>query len=240
VAYATFGPELSYVSSGRLALSANGKSFGEESYELSIAPDGTTLHSHGRFWFKVVLATVQVTFEQTLEADSALRPLLYEAQFRAPLGIDRSVRAAVDGDRAFVEQAGNEDDIAIDPDRTVTLGTFSTYALLPHLFAVRQNAGEASFDVIVLGGPPSQEAGNADTLPTMTVRDAGPAQLRAAGVVLDVERYRISSAAGESDVFARGPEFLALRAGNEKNTLWVYRSDYFPDGVEIVGQAPAL
>ena len=41
---------------------------------------------------------------------------------------------------------------------------------------------------------------------------------------------------GDSDLYARGLEFLALRAGDEKNTLWVYRADYFPDGVEIVGE----
>jgi len=38
---------------------------------------------------------------------------------------------------------------------------------------------------------------------------------------------------------SRGPEFLALRAGDAKNVLWVYRADYFPNGVEIVGEAVA-
>jgi len=89
----------------------------------------------------------------------------------------------------------------------VTLGTFSTYALLPHLFALRQNAGEASFEVLMLGGPPSQDAGDTGTLPTMTVRYDGPAQLRAAGVALKVEHYRVLSSMGESDLYAHGAEF---------------------------------
>jgi len=248
------GVGLPYVTSGTLALSANGKLFGEETYELRVAQEGTALRSSGRFWFKVVLATLQVTFEQTLEADSALRPILYAARFDAPLGMDRAVRAAIDGDLALVERAGKREEIAIDPERAVTLGTFSTYALLPHLFALRQSGGEASFDVLVLGGPPSQgsssqgsqsqgpaAAGDTATgaLPAMTVRDAGPAQLRAAGVVLDVEHYAILSAAGASDLYARGAEFLALRAGDDKNVLWVYRADYFPDGVEIATESPA-
>jgi len=82
--HVTAGPELPYVSSGRLSLFANGKSFGEETYDLRIAQEGTTLRSSGRFWFKVVLATVQVSFEQTLEADATLRPILYTAAFHAP------------------------------------------------------------------------------------------------------------------------------------------------------------
>ncbi len=229
---------LPYVTAGRLALSANGKAFGEETYDLSIAEDGTTLHSSGRFWFKVVLATVQVSFEQSLEADANLRPVFYTAQFHAPLGMDRSVRAAIDGDRAFVEQAGKREEITIDRERTVTLGTFSTYTLLPRLFALRQSAGEASFQVIALGGPPSQDSSAAASgLPAMTVRYDGPAQLRAGNSVLDVDRYQISSPAGESDLYARGAEFLALHAGDEHNVLWAYRSDFFPDGIEIVGEA---
>ena len=34
-------------------------------------------------------------------------------------------------------------------------------------------------------------------------------------------------------------EPLALRAGDDKNALWVTRANYFPDGVEIVGEAAA-
>ncbi|MEN6369953.1 MAG: hypothetical protein ABFD77_09725 [Thermotogota bacterium] len=233
------GLTMPYVTAGRLALFANGKSFGEETYELRIAEEGTTLTSSGRFWFKVVLATVRVTFEQTLQADSKLRPTLYAAQFHAPLGMARSIRAAAAGDRFLVERSGKEEEIKIDRDRGLTLGTFSTYALLPHLFTLRQSAGSASFEVLMLGGPPSQEAGvAAGALPVMTVQYAGPAQLGAGKSVLDVDRYRVSSTLGESDLYARGDEFLAFRAGNEDNVLWVYRADFFPNGVEVVGEVP--
>jgi hypothetical protein len=233
------GAILPYVTTGRLALLANGKPFGEEMYELRIAEEGTTLTSGGRFWFKVVLATVQITFEQTLEAERDLHPILYAAQFHAPFGFDRSVRATVAGDRLVVERPGLREEIKIDPDRTFTLGTFSTYALLPRLFALRQDAGLASFEVLVFGGPPSQEASAAsDALPLMTVRWAGTAQLRAGDIVLDVDRYRISSTLGETDLYARGDEFLALRAGDGRASLWVYRADFFPDGVQVGGEAP--
>jgi hypothetical protein len=227
-----------YAAVGRLSLFANGKPFGEETYELRIADEGTTLTSRGRFWFKVVLATVRVAFEQTLEADSNLRPTLYGAQFHAPLGMDRSVRAAIAGDRFLVERSGKEEEIGVDRDRVFTLGTFSTYALLPHLFALRQKAGSASFQVLMLGAPPSQETGAAGVLPVMTMQYAGPAQLVAGESVLDVDRYLISSAAGESDLYARGREFLAFRADAEDDSLWVYRADFFPDGVEVVAEGP--
>ena len=224
---------------GRLALLANGRPFGEEAYELRIAEEGVTLTSSGRFWFKVVLATVQVTFEQTLEADGDLRPATYVAEFHAPLGFDRSIRATLAGDRLLVERSGEREEIRIEAERTFTLGTFSTYVLLPHLFALHQDNGSASFEVLVFGGPPSQEVGAAtDTLPTMTVESLGGGRLRAGNLVLDVDRYRVSSPLGESELYARGNEFLALRAGDEGNSLWVYRSDFFPNGIEIVSEAP--
>ncbi|MDD5265019.1 MAG: hypothetical protein PHU43_09320 [Candidatus Bipolaricaulis sp.] len=229
------GLAMPYTTAGTLALFANGKPFGEETYELRIADEGTTLTSSGRFWLKVVLVTARVAFEQTLKADSNLRPTSHVAQFHAPLGMDRSIRAAVAGDRFLVERSGKEEEIEVDRDRAFTLGTFSTYALLPHLFALRQKAGSASFQILMLGGPPSQEAGAS---PVMAVQYAGPARLVAGESVLGVDRDRISSAAGDSDLYARGAEFLAFRADTEDNALWVCRADLFPNGVEVVDDGP--
>ena len=225
-----------FVFTGRLAMIGDGKPFGEEAYELTIAEDQVTLHSTGRFWFKVVIATVNVTFEQTLTAEADLRPVLYAAEFHAPLGFDRSVRATVENDRVIVEDSDDTEQIVIEPERTFALGTFSTYVLLPRLFALRHEDGSASFEVLVFGGPPNQGSDDSaeDGLPVMTVERAGTASLRAGDVLLDAECYVVSSDLGESELFARGNEFLAFRAGGEDESLLVYRSDFFPDGVEIV------
>ena len=226
-----------YVSTGKLTLLGDGKPFGEEAYELTISEDRAVLQSSGRFWFKVVLATIHVTFEQTFEGDGDLRPVMYVAEFHAPLGFDRSVQATVQDDRMTVVRSDTEEQIAIEPERTFTLGTFSTYVLLPRLFALRRDDGSASFEVLVFGGPPSQTDtadSSDDGLPVMTVERAGTALLRARGILLDVDCYVVSSDLGESEMFARGDEFLAFRAGEGDESLLVYRSDFFPDGVEIV------
>jgi len=229
-------PAVPYVSTGRLALVGNGKPFGEEAYELTIAEDRATLYSSGRFWFKVVVATVHVTFEQTFEGDGDLRPVTYTAEFHAPLGFDRSVRATVENDRVTVERSDVEERLTIEPERTFTLGTFSTYVLLPRLFALRREDGSASFEVLVFGGPPNQGSDDsaADDLPVMTIERAGIATLRAGEILLEADRYLVSSDLGESELFARGDEFLAFRAGDGDGSLLVYRSDFFPDGVEIL------
>ncbi len=226
------------VSTGRLAMIGDGKPFGEEAYELVISDDRAILRSSGRFWFKVVLATVQVTFEQTFEAGGDLRPVEYAAEFHAPLGFDRSIRATVDEDRVTVEESGGTEEIRIEPERTFALGTFSTYVLLPRLFALRQDERSASFEVLVFGGPPdrgseddSEEAG----LPVMTIEHMGTASLLAGDLVLEADCYRVSSNLGESELYARGDEFLAFRSGDGDESLWVYRSDFFPDGVEVGG-----
>ena len=228
-----------FVSTGSLAIIGDGKPFGEEIYELTISEDQATLRSSGRFWFKIVVATVNVTFEQTLEAKGDLRPVMYVAEFHAPLGFDRSIRATVKEDNVTIEQSDKTEQIPIDPENTFTLGTFSTYVLLPRLFALRHTEDTASFEVLVFGGPPNQESrdqapGEDASLPTMTIERMGMATLRAGEIFLDVDCYSVSSDLGQSELFSRGDEFLAFRAGDEDNPLWVYRSDFFPNGVEVV------
>jgi hypothetical protein len=230
-------PQAPYVSTGKLTLIGDGRPFGEEAYELTISEDRATLYSTGRFWFKVVLATIQVTFEQTFEGEGDLRPVMYVAEFHAPLGFDRSIRATVQDDRVTVEQSGDTEEILIEPHKTFTLGTFSTYVLLPRLFALRRDNGSASFEVLLFGGPPNQrndDDSSEDDLPVMTVERTGTASLRAGDILLEVDCYVVSSDLGESEMFARGDEFLAFRAGDGDESLWVYRSDFFPDGIEIV------
>ena len=223
------------VMTGRLTMVGNGRPFGEEAYEVTLTGDRTTLRSTGRFWFKVVLATIQVTFEQTYEADGEFRPASYAADFNAPLGFDRSIRATIDEDRVFVEGADDSEEIVIDPKRTFTLGTFGTYTLLPRLFRLASEDGTATFDVLVFGGPPNRDAEESSGLPTMTIERAGTATLAAGEVLLDVDCYLVSSDLGDSELYAYGDEFLAFRSSGEEDSLWVYRSDFFPDGVEVVG-----
>ena len=89
----------------------------------------------------------------------------------------------------------------------------------------------------MFGGPPNQErntTASEDGLPVMTIEQAGLASLRAGEVLLEVDCYHVSSDLGESELFARGDEFLALRAGDGDESLLAYRSDFFPDGVEIL------
>jgi len=224
------------VTSGRLIMIGDGKPFGEEAYELTVSEDRATLRSSGRFWFKVVLATVQITFEQTLEGGDDLQPLAYAAEFHAPLGFDRTVRATIEADRATVEGSDGTEEILIAPERTIALGTFSSYVLLPRLFSLHNEDGSASFDILVFGGPPGggSDADSAgDGLPVLTIKRAGTAFLRAGELRLAADRYQVSSDLGESELYARGDEFLALRAGDEERSMWVYRSDYFPNGVEV-------
>jgi hypothetical protein len=233
-------PPAPYVSTGKLALIGDGKPFGEEAYELTISEDRVTLYSSGRFWFKVVLATVHVTFEQTFEGEGDLRPMMYTAEFHAPLGFDRSVRATFENDRVTIERSDDAEQILIEPEKTFTLGTFSTYVFLPRLFALRRDNGSASFEVLVFGGPPSQGSdadSSEDGLPVMTVERTGTASLRAGEILLNVDCYLVSSELGESELFARGDEFLAFRAGDEDESLLVYRSDFFPNGIDIVSVA---
>jgi len=225
-----------FVSTGSLVFVGDGRPFGAESYHLTVTEEGTTLTSSGHFAFKVVVATVRVTYDQTLRTDGYLRPVAYSLAFDAPLGFSRKVEAAISADTATVLTGENRRDLPVDPNRVVVLGTFSTYALLPALFELRANEGAASFEVLMFGGPPDQARGNQvgnDDLPSMRVERCDDALLEAGPIQLAADRYRITSDLGESILFAKGNEFLGLLAGEGDETLLVYRADFFPNGFAV-------
>jgi hypothetical protein len=221
-------------STGALALTADGRSFGEETYELSVSVDGAMLESSGRFRFKILLATIDVAFEQRWEGGAGLEPTLYTLHMDAPFGQGQDVAGALDGDRFAVRRNRDETSLSIVPGRTVVLGTFSTYTLVPLWFERWQRDGAASFDVLLFGGPPGAAAADGGGLPTIVVERAGTATARAGDLLIEFDAYRIRSPLGDSVLYAKGREFLALVAGTPDRPLLVYRSDYFPQGFIVV------
>jgi len=227
-----------FESQGRLALIGDGEAFGEETYTLSITEGGAELVASGRLWFKVLVARIVISFEQTLTADARLRPGAYVMTFDGPLGFNRSMSAVFEGDRAVIERDDGSGEIVVSPDRAFVVGTFSTYALVPRLFAEREQAGQATLDLMFFGGPPNQETASGvatGILPTVRITRAGRTRVLAGDTEIVVDRYLVLSGLGTNELFARGDEFLAFRGiDEEEGTLLVYRSDYFPNGIEFV------
>jgi len=227
-----------FATTGALAFSARGRPFGEESYEIRLDAAGLTLSSTGQFRFRAVVATLRVAFEQRLEADDRLIPTRYEAAFDAPLGFDRRVSAEITDGVARIVSGNAEQAIDVDGD-AVVLGTFATYALFPVLFPLRERDGTASFDVLALGGPPGTEE-ETSALPPMSVERLAPIRIRSEGQTIVVDAYLVESTLGGSLLLAKGREFVALVAGTVDEPLTVYRSDFFPDGFEILDRVDRL
>jgi hypothetical protein len=235
---ATSSARATWQSTGALALTADGRSFGEEAYELSVSVDGAVLKSSGRFGFKILLVTIDVAFEQRWEGGADLEPMLYTLRMDAPFGQGQDVAGALDGGRFTVRHNRAETSISIAPERTIILGTFSTYALVPLLFEERQQDGVASLDVLLFGGPPgAAAAADGGGLPTIVVERAPTATARVGDLLIEFDVYRIRSPFGDSVLYAKGREFLALVAGTPDQPLLVYRSDYFPQGFSVVGSS---
>jgi hypothetical protein len=230
---ATSPARAAWQSTGALALTADGRSFGEETYELNVSVDGAVLESSGRFWFKILLATIDVAFEQRWEGGAGLEPTLYTLHMDAPFGQGQDVAGTLDGDRFAVRRNRDETSLSIVPERTIILGTFSTYALVPLWFEQRQQDGAASLDVLLFGGPRGTATGGGE-LPTVIVERAGTATARTGDLLIEFDVYRIRSPFGDSVLYAKGREFLALVAGTPDQPLLVYRSDYFPQGFNVV------
>ena len=225
---------------GVLSVHGNGRAFAEESYSLRISEDGATLTANGRFWFKVVLATVNIPFRQILESNESLAPTAYSAQFDAPLGMGRSVEGQIYEDAAEVDRGDGMERVAVTQADAFVLGTFSTYALLPVLFEQRAEEGVAEFEVLVFGGPPQGTGGEAeasdasDRLPSLRIERIEDAVLRSGTLDLSVEQYAVTGSFGGSRIYARDGDFLGMIAGEDGEGLLVYRSDYFPDGFDWI------
>jgi len=234
-----------FATTGSLAFYNDGRLFGEESYSLHIDESGASLRSSGEFRFRAVVATIRIAFEQSLELDEGLVPSAYRASYDAPLGMDREVTVDVSERTAYVGSGSDSATVELS-SRTVALGTFATYTLLPFLMTEpKANASDSeaddrqAFDVLILGGPPGSDEGG-ESLPTMSVLPLGEVRILAREQELLVDGYTVSSTLGESLLLGKGPEFLAyLASGDDGGSFSVLRTDLFPDGLEILGSSAA-
>ena len=220
--------------SGALVMMAEGRRFGEESYEISLQDNVVALASQGTFQFKALIATITLTFDQQLHLDSQLRPRSLDLSFDAPLGLGRSIHAEFSDGFAAIGSGDTVDVFPVDLDRAYVLGTFSTYAIIPLLYELRQITGEVSLETLVFGGPPSSgDSSAADTLPETRIVQKEDTVIAFDARQLIVSQYEISGDMGTMVLYALGTEFLGLFAGDEDDSLFVYRADYFENGFEV-------
>ena len=221
--------------SGTLVMQGDERPFGEETFQLILEGDRIVLRSDGRFWFKALIATITIAFNQVLVLDSELRPRVLTSTFDAPLGFGRSIHAEFENERAVVRSGDDVSEYAVELDQAFVLGTFSTYAVVPLLYELRQSEGVVSFDVLVFGGPPNRdEEAVDDGLPEMRVEKIEDGTIRFDNQELTVSRYVISGDMGAMTLYARGVELLGLYAGGDEESMFVYRADYFENGFEVV------
>jgi hypothetical protein len=223
--------------SGTLVMQGDERPFGEETFGIAIEEERVVLRSNGKFWFKALIATIAIPFDQVLTMDSELRPLTLSSTFDAPLGFGRSIQAEFEDELAIVQSGDDVSEYAVALDQAFVMGTFSTYALVPLLYELRQSEGVVSFDVLVFGGPPNRdEEAVDDGLPEMRVEKIEDGAIRFDDQVLLVSRYVLSGDMGEMTLYARGVELLGLSAGDDEESMFVYRADYFENGFEIVAE----
>lgn len=220
---------------GTLVMVSKGKPFGEETFELSQEGDEVMLRSNGKFWFKALVATITLKYDQILQLDSYLRPLSLASTFDAPLGFGRETQADFTDGRALVRSGDTVDEYAVDLERAFVLGTFSTYAVIPLLYELREFEGEAGLETLVFGGPPnSDEGAETEGLPETRISRIEDGVIQFDGREMVVSQYEISGSMGTMRLFARGIELLGLFAGDSEDSMFVYRADYFEDGFSVV------
>ena len=221
--------------SGTLIMMNEGKLFGEESFELALETGDVMLRSNGRFWFKALIATITLKYDQILQMDSHLRPTSLASSFDAPLGFGRDIQADFADGGAVVRSGKNVEEFSVDLDRAYVLGTFSTYAIIPLLYELREFEGSVSLETLVFGGPPSQDnESQEDGLPETIITKMDDTMIRFGDQQLTVSQYEISGDMGVMMLYARGIELLGVYAGDDEESMFAYRADYFEDGFEVV------
>jgi len=223
--------------SGALAIIGNDKQFGEESYELRISSeDGVHITSRGTFSFKVLFATIKAVLSQDVSLDRNLRPDHYALDINGPLGIgSHRVEGTVIDNVAHVLSGNEEEEIQFGIDVPLILGTFSTYALIPLLFRELADKGSVEFQVISLmrGRGQEEDGGKSDQPILLRVERAGDALIKTGTSEVIVDKYILASSIGNSTLLAKDDEFLALIASGGEGSLIAYRSDYFPEGIDL-------
>ncbi len=223
--------------SGALIIIANGKRFGEESYELRVSGEGGVhMTSNGTFSFKVLFATIKAVLSQDVSLDRNLRPAHYTLEIDGPLGIgSHRVEGTVIDNVAHVISGNEEEEIQLGVDVPLVLGTFSTYALIPLLFRELADKGSVEFQVIPLmrGRGQEDDAGKTDRPILLSSTRAGDALIKTGTGEVVVDKYILTSNIGNSTLLAKDDDFLALVASSSEGSLIAYRSDYFPDGISL-------
>lgn len=220
--------------SGALVMMTGDRPFGEESYQLSLENDDAILRSHGTFRFKALIATITLKFDQVLQLDSWLRPESLSLSFDAPLGLGKEINAEFSDGFAAIRSGNAVDVSAVNLDRAYVLGTFSTYAIIPLLYELRELEGEVSWETLLFGGPPNSGNSEAtDRLPETSISRVKDVVIRFDGRELTVSQYAISGDMGTMMLYALGVEMLGLFAGDDEDSMFVYRADYFENGFEI-------
>ena len=225
---------LAFATDGSLVLLGGEKPFGEETYRIALDENGLTLTAIGRFYFKVLVATVNVTYEQTLQTDADLHPAAYSASFHAPFGQGESIDAQFVGNEAVVVTGDETTNMLLPEERLFVLGTFSSYALVPLVYSMWQTESRITAHVLVFGGPPTQDDSSGGEDSRMIVERLSAGTLEIDGQFVTVDRYLVSSSLGDGVVLAKGLDFLGFISGSGDTSLRVYRSDYFPDGLFVV------
>lgn len=225
-------PLAPYSSRGQLAYSVRGGILGHESYTLTVGSEGIRLTSAGQFTVRLLLVPMRATFTQEAVLDAQGRPVSYALEVHAPLGMSRTIVTEVEGERVTVISGDERGEASLAPGPAVILGMPSSLAILPALVVGSPPA--ASECQVLVVGTTSTSRTEEGAVPTMIRAEPGGERIiLAGGSRIAVDTYRLPSA-GDAVLLARGREFLGMQVGEGTDSLFVYRSDYFPDGFELV------
>jgi hypothetical protein len=222
---------------GTLVMMNGDEPFGEESFDVNLEGEQIMLRSNGKFWFKTLLATITLTYDQVLRLDSQLRPMSLASTFDGPLGFGRETQAEFTEGQAIIRSGNDVKEFPVDLERAFVLGTFSTYAVIPLLYELREFEDEVALETLFFGGPSSSEdEAEADGIPETTISRIEDIVIQFGGRQMTVTQYELSGNMGTMMLFAHDIELLGLLAGDgEEESMFVYRADYFEDGFEIMG-----
>jgi len=231
-------PLAPYSSTGTLVYTAEGRDLGREDYTLTVGPEGVALSSTGQFSVRLLVVPIRVRFTQEARLDSALRPVSYALDVRAPLGRSQTVTVEVEGGTAVATSDEEVTEVELEDGPALFLGMFSSFAVLPALVAGTPDE-VIEYQVLLLGGPGSRDDAGDTTngqagAVSLRITALGARSVLAGDRRIRVDTYRVETAMGASLLLARDREFLGIHMGEGSEAFQAYRADYFPGGFELL------
>jgi len=237
-------PTVSLPESGTLVFQIRGKNQGQETYQFSRRPDGGfQVFAEGKLKTEFFFIPFSLAYRQLLHLNEQLYPTHFVIELKGPFGFgNQHTRVELRNSIATLNFRRKQINFSVPDQKLAIINMFSTFSLFPQLFEL--GAPLATFNALDAGGFNESGMGFSGSefrLGRMALQRLSDLQLQTAQGIFFAQRYLLKIAGPQDDyqlLFYEG-RWIGV-VGEVADYLGglfiVYRSDLYPEGLEILSE----